>query len=225
MDYQTEEQQVEAFKKWWDENGTALVVGAILAIGGVLGWQYWQGYTEKVQLEASDIYNKIITESVGENNEPKPIEGAGKLFADYSNTAYATLISFRLAKEKVDSNNLAEAEKHLREALRLAEDDNLKHIARTRLARILNAQEKADEALALLKGVEFGPYKSTYELIRGNSYSIKGDKNLAAAAYIKAEASKDDGVPEHPNLPFRLQESKQPVAEDKPVAEEKNADA
>lgn len=221
MDYQTEEQQVEAFKKWWDENGTALVVGAILAIGGVLGWQYWQGYNEKIQLEASDIYNKIITESVGENNEVKPIAGAGKLFADYSNTAYATLMSFRLAKEAVDKNDLAEAEKHLREALRLADDDNLKHIARTRLARILNAQEKADEALALVNGIEYGPYKSTYELVKGNSYSIKGDQSSATAAYIKAEASQAEGTPEHPNLPYRLQESRQPV----PVADNKDADA
>lgn len=215
MDYQTEEQQVEAFKKWWDENGTALVVGAILAIGGVLGWQYWQGYNEKVQLEASDMYQKIVSESVGENSETKPIQGAGKIIAQYPETAYATLISFRLAKESIDKNDLANAEKHLQEALRLADSDNLKHIARTRLARVLNAQEKADEALAVIKGVEYGAYKSTYELIKGNSYSIKGDNSAATAAYIKAEASKADGSPEHPNLPYRLQESRQPLTEEK----------
>ena len=35
--YETEEQQVEAIKRFWKENGLSLVIGALLGLGGLLG--------------------------------------------------------------------------------------------------------------------------------------------------------------------------------------------
>ena len=36
-DYATEEQQVEAIKSWWQENGKAVVLGAVIGLGGLWG--------------------------------------------------------------------------------------------------------------------------------------------------------------------------------------------
>ena len=33
----TEEEQLEAIKRWWKENGTSLLAGAVLAAAGVFG--------------------------------------------------------------------------------------------------------------------------------------------------------------------------------------------
>ena len=30
--FETEEQQVEAIKRWWKENGTAVIIGIVLAV-------------------------------------------------------------------------------------------------------------------------------------------------------------------------------------------------
>jgi predicted negative regulator of RcsB-dependent stress response len=39
--YETEEQQVDAIKKWWHENGTMLIVGAVVGLAGLWGWRYY----------------------------------------------------------------------------------------------------------------------------------------------------------------------------------------
>ena len=41
---ETEEQQVEAIKKWWQENGKSLIAGIVIGLGGIVGWQGWQTY-------------------------------------------------------------------------------------------------------------------------------------------------------------------------------------
>ncbi len=38
----SEEEQLEALKRWLSENGTSTVVGVVLAISGYLGWGFWQ---------------------------------------------------------------------------------------------------------------------------------------------------------------------------------------
>ena len=41
--YETEEQQVEAVKKWWKENGVSLIVGVVMGLSAIAGWKYYQG--------------------------------------------------------------------------------------------------------------------------------------------------------------------------------------
>jgi len=36
-DHITEEEQIEAFKRWWNENGRSVVVGIVLAVVGYFG--------------------------------------------------------------------------------------------------------------------------------------------------------------------------------------------
>ncbi len=40
--YNSEEQQVEAIKRFWKENGTAIIAGVVLGLGGLYGWRYFQ---------------------------------------------------------------------------------------------------------------------------------------------------------------------------------------
>ena len=53
MEYETEEQQVEALKEWWAENGRAIIAGVVL--GGVVigGWGWWQSHRENQAVAAS----------------------------------------------------------------------------------------------------------------------------------------------------------------------------
>ena len=41
-DYRTEEEQIEALKRWWSENGKSIVIGIALAGASVFGWRAWQ---------------------------------------------------------------------------------------------------------------------------------------------------------------------------------------
>jgi predicted negative regulator of RcsB-dependent stress response len=58
--YDTEEEQVEALKRWWKENGTSTIVGLALGIAIILGWNYWQGHKKDQTVQASAIYDQLL---------------------------------------------------------------------------------------------------------------------------------------------------------------------
>ena len=41
-DHLSEEEQIEAFKRWWAENGLQMIAAVVLIVGGYFGWQFWQ---------------------------------------------------------------------------------------------------------------------------------------------------------------------------------------
>ena len=59
-DYQSEEEQIEAFKQWWVDNGLKLVAAAAIIVGGSFGWQGWQGAQEEQAQQGSAIYTDMI---------------------------------------------------------------------------------------------------------------------------------------------------------------------
>ena len=58
--YETEEQQVEAIKSWWKENGKAVVLGAVIGLGGLYGWRYYQGEIQSAKEQASEAYTQAM---------------------------------------------------------------------------------------------------------------------------------------------------------------------
>ena len=59
--YETEEQQVEAIKSWWKENGKAVVIGGVVGIGAILGWKYYQSSQITAKETASAAYERALT--------------------------------------------------------------------------------------------------------------------------------------------------------------------
>ena len=59
-DHLSEEEQIEAFKGWWAENGLQTIAALILVIGGYFGWQFWQDRQLEQVEQASDLYVEMI---------------------------------------------------------------------------------------------------------------------------------------------------------------------
>ena len=57
--YQTEEEQVEAIKKWWKENGKSVIGGIVLGFAIIGGWKGWQGYQQNQGEAASQVYDAM----------------------------------------------------------------------------------------------------------------------------------------------------------------------
>ncbi len=94
--YTTEEQQVEAIKNWWKENGKAVILGAVVGLGGLYGWRYYQGHLDTSAENASDAYNVVATALASDG-----AEAAGKAEAfikDNADTSYAAMASCNLLK-------------------------------------------------------------------------------------------------------------------------------
>ena len=61
VDYDTEEEQLEAIKRWWRENGVGVILGVVVGLGALAGWKGWTWYQNEQAMAASAIYDEVTT--------------------------------------------------------------------------------------------------------------------------------------------------------------------
>ena len=64
--YRTEEEQVEAIKRWWSENGKGVIAAVVIGVLGSVGWQSWQDRQVSQAEAASGIYQELLALSAEE---------------------------------------------------------------------------------------------------------------------------------------------------------------
>ena len=96
-DYKTDDEKVEDLKNWWKENGTSIIAGITLAIGGMFGWQYWKDYQESTATEASALYAKVDQTSVTSMEQAQA--DIQTLQNSYASTPYAAIASMKAAQQ------------------------------------------------------------------------------------------------------------------------------
>lgn len=185
--YTTEEQQVEAIKKWWDENKWSVIGGVVLGISALWGGRAWLDNQATYAEAASATYQMMLEQMSRGNNDDAATQGA-QLLGQFADTPYSSLAALSMAKLKLDAGDAAAASSHLRWALDNTKEDAVKHEARLRLAKLLLADAKYDDALALLNGVETGVYTVTYEQLKGDIHLAAGQTESARTAYGRALA-------------------------------------
>lgn len=182
--YQTEEQQVEAIKKFWNENGNSLIVGVVLGLAGFAGYGYYQDSKMAEEVAIADSYISNVEKNI-ENKEQFAKTGE-QLIKAHQNSSYAAMTAFALAKQAVDAKDWKKAQSALEQAQKLAPDAGMKSLAALRLARINVQLEQYDQALALVKTNISEAYKGQAEEIKGDIYLLQGKKELARTAYQAA---------------------------------------
>lgn len=185
VDYATEEEQVEALKRWWRENGKSIVAGAALGILVLVGWRGWTWHQETQALEASALYDQVSAR-IQDGDREKLVSAAEQLREDYGSTAYAALGALAAARAAVDAGEPDAAAEWLRWAMENAGDAKLGYLARGRLARVEAASGRVDEGLRLLDVEPPAAWSGLYGEIRGDLLTEKGDREAAAEAYRAA---------------------------------------
>ncbi|MDH5326217.1 MAG: tetratricopeptide repeat protein [Gammaproteobacteria bacterium] len=185
MNYETEEQQVEALKKWWKDNGKSVIGGVLLGIGVLLGGQAWLK-SHYSHIEVASAEYELMSQEVGKSNFTKAEELGASLLGQYADTAYAPFAALLMAKIKVEQQDLVAAKTHLNWAISNTDDVDLQHVARLRLMRVLLAEGNADEALSLQDSVQKGGFAAAYEEVKGDIYVAKGEIDQARSAYAMA---------------------------------------
>lgn len=191
MSTQTEEEQLAEIKDWWQRNGKPLLTGGLFALVAVFGWQTWQKYQSNQAQNASALYQQLMEVSLGAGpaDTGKVSELAGKLEKDFAGSHYAQYASLLLAKVAVDGKRFDDAAAELRKVLAKPADASLGELARERLARVLVAQDKTEDALALLSGEAVPAFVAAREELRGDLLAKLGRKAEARSAYEKARAA------------------------------------
>lgn len=191
-DFETEEQQVEALKQWWAENGRAVVFGIGLGLALIFGFRAWQGYKQSVAQDASGEYTKIL-ESLENSDDGEEFLGlVNGIREEHGGSPYAAMASLAEARFQVENNQLPEAEAALRWAVDKGSFREIVPVAKLRLARVLKAQDKHDDALKILDSVASTAFAGHVEEIRGDIHLDRGETAQAASAYQRA---RDSGSP------------------------------
>jgi predicted negative regulator of RcsB-dependent stress response len=193
--YSTEEQQAEAIKRFFRENGLSLALGVIVGLGGLYGWKAYNQNQITTAEQASDAYTKLVeSDSV--------LASADAFISENKDTQYATLAAFVAAKEAVDVQNLDVANEKLSWIVTNVDNAQLKAIATTRLARVQIAQQQYDDALSTLNAPLPEAFNANVAELKGDIYTQQGNKEQARVAYQAAVDA--GGLTSNPLLQIKL---------------------
>jgi predicted negative regulator of RcsB-dependent stress response len=188
MEQYTDQEQVDAIRKWWSENGKAIIGGLLLGLGGVLGWQFWQNYQRSTAEQASAVYFQLEQALTGDNSEEAGRKGA-ELKEDYPRSPYSALAGLALAAADVDADDLDGAKSHLAWVVEHGAQPELADVARLRLAKVLMAEGDYAAALARLDEVDTA-YRAEVDEIRGDIFVRQAQPERAREAYQAARAAR-----------------------------------
>lgn len=183
----TEEEQLDVIKRWWKENGTALIAGVAIAVAGLVGWNFWQNHQASQSEAASVRYERLINlTDQGNIDEARSLvveiadNHAGTLYADL-----ALLIDARLA---VDAGELRDARQALEDLIASSDHNYLQGLARLRLARVQLAEGDAQAALDTLAQNIPEALAAQHADIRGDALHVLERRDEARQAWQEALA-------------------------------------
>ncbi len=187
--YTTEEQQVEAIKKWWKDNKLSVIGGVVIGVAALWGGRTWIAGQDAHSEAASDVYQIMMSKMSNGQLEEAATDGS-VLLGQFTDTPYAALASLALAKIKLEQGDMAAASSNLNWAMSNTEQDGVKKVARLRLAELSLTEGDYSAALAQLNSATaLGSFEAAYEQLKGDIYVADGKSDQARSAYIRSLAA------------------------------------
>jgi len=183
-DYLTEDEQVEALKKWWRENGKAIIGGAVLGLALVGGWQAWQSY-QKGQADLASAYYEEFMLAAKAGDDSAMAQGE-RLLQRHGDSSYGHFAGLELAALAYKQGDKSKATEHLGWVMAEADEPAISQLARLRLCRLLIDSGELDRAASLIKEAPEDSYAGEFAALRGDLAMQQGDRTQARAAYQEA---------------------------------------
>lgn len=180
--FATEEQQVEAIKRFWKEHGTAIIVGALLGLGGLWGWRYYSESQLEARESASQSYQQAV-QQLEQTSDPAQLDSFIDAHAD---TGYGTIASLVAARTAVSEGDFDSAANHLNRVVSTADDAHLRSMAGIRLARVQMEMNQFDAALSTLSDIQDDAFSAQIAEVKGDIYVRQEKFDDAREAYTLA---------------------------------------
>lgn len=200
--YASEQEQVEAIKKWLKENGGAIVFGVVLGLAIIGGWRAWQAHLRAEADTASVVFQRALAES----QTGKPADAAKTAYTvitDHPRTTYAAFSALLLAKLAVDRHDLPAAKAELEWVLGHASETGVRTTAQIRLARVLLAEGKPDEAWKQVEKIDAAVGGTALLAVKGDILAAQGRTGEARQQYLDVLA-RAGGAADEDNDPWSL---------------------
>jgi predicted negative regulator of RcsB-dependent stress response len=202
--YDTHEQG-ERVKSWLRENGSAIIMGLVLAFALMFGFKQWQVWQTSKRQQASAEY-QVMLSFIEANNMDAAVPNYEVLKSEYPNSAYTSMAAMMMAKARLRAGQVDLAASELTHAMENAQPEPIKTIARERLARLRLGQGDYDAALQLLdQAPSDAGFEALFAEIRGDIYLGKGETGRAIENYRLALAALEEGVGNRELLIIKLE--------------------
>lgn len=172
--YQTEEQQVEAIKGFWKENGNAIIGGFAAGLAVFVGYNYYQEAKLDSELATADAFQEVLEKAVTDTQGFKT--DAEQFIAANSESSYASLAALALAKESANEQDWDATASHLKTAVEKAPSEEIKALATIRLARVQIELSELEQALTTLSAQVPVAFNALFEETKGDVYVMQEKK-------------------------------------------------
>ncbi|GAB6139630.1 tetratricopeptide repeat protein [Methylosoma difficile] len=186
--YETEEEQLEALKRWWKANSATTIVGVVMGVAIILGWNYWQSYQQERLQQASNAFVEL-NRAVAANKKDSVEKLAEQLQTEYGSTHYAAYGQLLQAKFKAEQGDLPGARKIL-ETVSASSDKEISNIAKIRLVRLMMANKEFEQGLKLVNEIDPASsvhFANQYDELVGDLYVALNRPEQARTSYLKAQ--------------------------------------
>ena len=189
--YDLEEQEkIDDLKAWWAIYGkyvSGAVVTVALVVIAMQGWRWYQG----TQAEKASVLYQAVSEAARANDAAKAKDPATQIVERFGGTAYAPRAVLLYAKLLYDAGDKTAAKAQLQWVIDHAREDELKAVARFRMAQALLDEKQYDEAMKTLDAKTDEAFAGIYSDLKGDILAAAGKTPDARAAYQVALAKLD----------------------------------
>ena len=202
--YDLEEQEkIEDLKAWWAQYGplvAAVTVAAAIVVIGIQGWRWYQ----RTQSEQASVLYQAVADAARADDVVKAKDPAMQIEERYARTAYAPRAALFYAKLLYDKGDKTAAKGQLQWVIDHAGDEEIRAIARFRLAEVLLDEKSYDQALQTLDVKTDDAFAALYADLKGDILASAGKSQEARAAYQVALARIDPKSPYRPFVQVKL---------------------
>ena len=203
-EYFNEHEQGEAVKKWLKENGGAIIMGMVIAFGGLFGFKQWQSWDDNQAQRASAEF-EIMSQLLNEDQLDAAMSNYQTLRDDYANSPYSSLAALEMARARLEAGQVDLATTLYRFVAEEGKPSAIRMLGVERLARVLLDQGSPQEAKDLLDANSDTPgFEVTLAEVQGDVLAALGNNDEAIASYQKALDALDTGIGDRTFLELKL---------------------
>jgi predicted negative regulator of RcsB-dependent stress response len=199
-----EQEQLAELKAWWNRYGNLVLTAVTLVALIVAGFFTWSSYQRAQGAAGFALYDQLTVVAAA-RDKAKSQELAGQILEKYPRSTFAPLAALLNAKVQSEAGDVKAAKAQLQWVVETGKDDDLRQVARVRLAGILLDEKAYDEGLKLLEAAHPASFDAIYLDRKGDILLAQGKTAEARAAWEDAYLKSDDKNPLRQMLQLKLE--------------------
>ena len=188
-----EQEQLDAVKAFWKRYGNLITWLLVVVMGAFAAWNGWNWWERDQAMKSGAMYDEL-ERAVQAGDAAKTARIYADLKERFPRTAYAQQGALATAKLQFDQGQLDAARDTLAWVAEKGIEEEIRTVARLRLAALQVEAKQYDAALKTLDAATAPTFEALVADRRGDVLAAQGKPELARAAYQTAWAAMSDKV-------------------------------